>query len=224
MLNPGDEGGASVHYFDVTLPIDAAMPIFAGDPPVELAAWSRRSAGAEFDVTALRLGTHTGTHVDAPSHSVDGPAVDSLDLSVLCGSAFVLDLAGLLPQPARIEKPHLQFASGCTRLLLRTHAGEAWSAPATTRDATGLDEEAARHLVACGVRLIGIDRLSVAPAGIDLAIHRVLLNAGIIILEGLDLRHIRQGTYELLCLPLRIAGGDGAPARAVLSYPFYQQT
>ncbi len=209
-----------MRYIDVTLPIGPTMPIFPGDPPVELAPWSRRSSGAEFDVTALRLGTHTGTHVDAPAHCGDGPAVDALDLGIHCGAALVLDLsAAILGQPQIGASDLGHIPEGCSRLLLRTHAGEAYRPGTADGPSIGLDEDAARRLVTRGVRLVGIDRLSIATAGRDLAVHQVLLDAGVIILEGLDLAAIGQGTYELLCLPLRIAAGDGAPARAILIIP-----
>lgn len=187
------------------------MPVYPGDPPVSLepvhAAGPQSAA-----VSLLRLGTHTGTHVDPPAHLYPGGAtVDELSLDVLVGQATVVDASGT----GAIGLPEVQalLAPGCVRLLLRTRG----AGPAGDAAERWLTEAAARCLVAAGIHLVGIDTLSVDPLDRpDLPAHRVLLGAGVVILEGLDLRGVSPGDYTLLCLPLRVAGGDGAPARAVL--------
>jgi len=209
-----------MRYLDVTLPVQPGMPLYPGDPPVEVAPWLQRAAGDAFNVSRLRLGSHTGTHVDAPAHCLTGGAgVDVLPLDVLCGPAFVLDLvqrgggAGESIGPEALE----DVVAGCTRLLLRTHDGSGWGQD-TAAPGAALTEAAAGLLLQRGVRLCGIDRLSLAPAEDPLPVHALLLGAGAVIVEGLDLRDAPAGACTLLCLPLKIAGGDGAPARVVLVY------
>lgn len=197
-------------YIDVTLPIAPGMAVYPGDPPVALAPWATVSAGG-FNVSALRLGTHTGTHIDAPAHCFDGAAgVDAISLDVLCGPAFVLDCASVRTPPTPLGPAALVGApAGCTRLLLRTRGEE-------SANAAGLSLAAADWLITHGVRLVGIDRLSIAPAHDPLPVHQRLLGAGVIILEGLDLADAPAGPCELLCLPLKLHGADGAPARVAL--------
>ncbi len=207
-----------MRWLDVTLPIAPGMRVYPGDPPVELRPWTSLAAGADFAVSALSLGTHSGTHVDAPAHCFAGAAgVESLPLDLLCGPAFVLDLAGCGAASKSIEPDALNaLPARCKRVLLRTHDGRLWDGAAVRELA--LAQAAAAMLIARGVRLVGIDRLSIAPSADPLPVHRLLLAAGVIILEGLDLRVAPAGPCELFCLPLKLAGADGAPARAVLRY------
>lgn len=207
-----------MRYIDISRTIQPGMRVYESDPPVELAPWSSRSAGAGFNVTALRFGSHTGTHVDAPSHCIDGGAtVDELSLDALCGPAFVLDLAEQNAAPVIIPPQALDdVPAGTERLILRTQNGSPSQSRSQQLAGSALGEAAASKLIESGLRLIGIDQLSIAPPEAELAVHRVLLAAGVVILEGLDLSSAQQGRYELLCLPLKIAGGDGSPARAVL--------
>ena len=197
-------------YLDVTPLIASGMAGYPGDPPVALEPWATLAAGG-FRVSALRLGTHTGAHIDAPAHCfADGAGVDAIPLDLLCGPAFVLDCASTTLPPGQIAAGTVTDAPpDCTRLLLRTHGA------GPTADA-GLSLPAARALIARGVRLVGIDRLSIAPADDPLPVHRLLLGAGVIILEGLDLSEAPVGPCTLLCLPLKLMGADGAPARVAL--------
>ncbi|HLZ72599.1 MAG TPA: cyclase family protein [Dehalococcoidia bacterium] len=206
-----------MRWLDVTRPIAPGMAVYAGDPPVELRPWTELGGGADFAVTALALGTHTGTHVDAPAHCFAGGAgVDALSLDLLCGTAFVLDLAEQAGDRAEFSADVLnELPRGCKRLLLRTYDGGAWEG-GMLPDA-GLSGQDASRLIERGVRLVGIDRLSIAQAR-PLPVHRLLLGAGVIILEGLDLSAAPAGPCELFCLPLKLAGADGAPARVLLRY------
>lgn len=181
------------------------MAVWPGDPPVLVEPLSRVEAGDVAAVSRLALGTHTGTHVDPPAHFLAGGAtVDQLPLDVLVGPAVVADLTGGGPiDAARLEA--LGLADGTVRLLLKTSATEGLLTP-----------DGAAWLVERGVRLVGADTLSIEPATDNYPVHRCLLGAGVIIVEGLDLTAAAPGRYQLVCLPLRIAGGDGAPARAVL--------
>ena len=206
-----------MRFIDVTLPIAPGMPVYPGDPAVAITPWSSITDEAEFNVSALQLGSHTGTHVDAPSHCFTGaPSVDTLPPEVLCGPAHVLDAQsdGRGGSGQTVSVPELP--PGCTRLLLRTRGREGWTVRKEI-EGPGLDEDTASRLIDHGVRLVGIDRLSIAAGTATLPVHRLLLAAGIVILEGLDLREAPPGRYGLLCLPLKVAGCDGAPARVLLT-------
>jgi arylformamidase len=201
-----------MRLFDISVPIHEAMIIWPGDPAVQLERVSSISAGAPCNVSRLDLGVHTGTHVDAPLHFVEGAAaVEGLPLESMLGWADVVDTVGSgvldgatlasLPLPAQSE-----------RLLFKTASPSLWEHDEFVPDFAELNGDGARYLVARGVSLVGIDYLSVG----DEDAHRVLLGAGVVALEGLDLRGIEPGRYRFVCLPLRIVGSDGAPARAIL--------
>jgi arylformamidase len=211
-------GPVNVRYIDISMAIYAEMRAYDGDPPVELSPWSRRSAGDDFNVTALRLGSHTGTHVDAPSHCINGGAtLDELSLDVLCGPVFVLDLAAQSAAPPVIPPEALDAVpAGTERLILRTRSSGKMRSRSRQSTGSALGGENAQRLIESGIHLIGIDQLSIAPPEAELAVHRTLLEAGVIILEGLELASVREGPYELLCLPLKLSGSDGSPVRAVL--------
>jgi arylformamidase len=177
--------------------------------------------GDQANVSLLRFGAHTGTHVDAPAHFIEGGAkVDSLSLETLIGEAIVVEI----PLDAcSIAPEHLTECdlSGVERVLFKTRNSGFWHDPENRfrTDFTYLETEAAVWLVEAGVRLVGIDYLSIERFGSkEFETHRTLLSKGVIILEGLDLQQVAPGRYELICLPIKLAGGcgDGAPARAVL--------
>ena len=192
---------------DITRPVGPDTPVWPGDPPVVVEPVARVRDGDAADVSRLELGTHTGTHVDPPSHFLPGTAtVDALSLEVLIGPAVVAQFSPGPIDAATLESTALP--DGSARLLLKTGGDDG----AVTLDG-------ARWLVEHGVRLIGADTLSIEPGTDDYPVHRTLLGAGIVIVEGLDLAAVEPGTYQLVCLPLRIVDGDGAPARAVLMRP-----
>jgi arylformamidase len=181
---------------DISRPVGADTPVWPGDPPVTVEPVARIEAGAPAAVSRLALGTHTGTHVDPPAHFLPGGAtVDQLDLDVLVGPAVVVDGSTAVP-------------TGAGRVLFKTGAADGIVTP-----------EVARQLVEAGIRLVGVDTLSIEPPTDSYPVHRLLLTAGVVIVEGLDLAAVEPGEYQLVCLPLRITGGDGAPARAVLIGP-----
>jgi arylformamidase len=206
---------AAIH--DISLPISARLTTYPGDPPIEIRPHARIQAGDDANVTRLSFGSHTGTHVDAPHHFLDGGRrVDELALDVLIGPALV---AAIPADVTAIGEAELR-AAGVereARVLLQTRNGELPREGEFRTDHAYLTGDGARFLLDAGVRLVGIDYLSVeafdAPAA---EVHRALLARDVIILEGLDLRGVAPGRYELLCLPLRLTGLDGAPARAVL--------
>lgn len=204
-------------YYDISLPVRDGMVTFPDDPDVRVRPHSRIADGEDANVTALELGSHTGTHVDAPSHFFDGArTVDRLDLDRLNGSARVVRIPD---EVMAIGESELRAAGieGETRLLLRTRNGELLDRDGFVEEFVHLTPDGARYLVAAGVELVGIDYLSVeAFDAEEPEAHRVLLEQEVVIVEGVDLRDVPDGRYDLLCLPLRLAGLDGAPVRAVL--------
>jgi arylformamidase len=212
---------------DISRPIGPDTPVWPGDPPVVVEPVARVAAGDPADVSRLALGTHTGTHVDPPAHFLPGGAtVDALPLDVLVGPSVVADFSAS-PGPIDARRlDSLDLPAGTTRLLLRTALGEG-PGPGMVG---ALTVDGAGWLVERGVRLVGADTLSIEPAtdgpGVrgcppdeQYPVHHILLGAGVVIVEGLDLSAAAAGPYQLVCLPLRITGGDGAPARAVLIRP-----
>lgn len=202
---------------DVTLPLSADLPGFPGDPPFRLEPVHSLAEGAPYNVSRLVTGTHAGTHVDAPAHIVPGGAtVDQLPLEILVGKARVIDV----PAVERIERRDLEKADlrDDIRVLIKTRmSGQAHGGRARRDDAVWLSEDAATYLVQAGIKLVGFDDLSIdAPGSTDFRAHHVLLGAGVIVVEGLDLCEVEPGGYEMTCLPLRLVAADGAPARVVL--------
>lgn len=208
---------------DVTLPLRAGMPTYPGEDGPHLELLKSRARGDAADVRKLTLALHTGTHVDAPGHFIDGGAtVEALPLDVLVGPCQVVSIAGA-PDVAAADLEAL-FPAGRAvpeRLLLRTRNSDA-SPPYLRRDAFATDfaaigHDAARWLVDRGVRLVGIDYLSIEPfAAREPLTHRLLLGAGVVAVEGVELSRVAPGSYRLLCLPTCLAGADGAPARVLL--------
>lgn len=195
---------------DVSVPLRTGMVIYPGDPPLSLTRVQSLAAGDTANVSHLELGVHTGTHVDAPLHFVDGaPAVEALALDVLVGPAEVIEVAG----SGDIGADALDSVGDDTqRVLFKTRNSAAWAGEEYYEDFASISVEAAERLIGEGVRLVGVDYLSVG----GVATHETLLKAGVIAVEGLDLRAIEPGRYTLVCLPLKLMGADGAPARAIL--------
>ena len=201
---------------DVTVPLDSNVPTYPGNTPFRLEAIKRLANGDSSNVSTVHLSAHAGTHVDAPKHFFDdGPGVDHLALEVLCGRARVIELTTRKSITAD-DLTGFDLREDL-RVLIKTHNSKLWGTPVFHDDFIGLTASAAHFLVEHGVKLLGVDYLSVeefkkpgAPA------HRTLLGAGTIVIEGLNLRDVEPGTYELFCLPLSIVGADGAPARVVL--------
>ena len=197
---------------DISVPIRERMPVYDRNPGVRLERELSIPAGDTANVSRLELGVHTGTHVDAPLHFFEGGGdAESLPLDPFVGRAFVVD-ATHLEGPIGADALASCDLPDAERILLRTTNSRLWELDHFTRAFIRLDGSGARYLVERGVRAIGIDYLSIG----DEDAHRVLLDAGIAAIEGLDLRAVEPGWYELLCLPLRVPGADGAPARAVL--------
>jgi len=203
-----------MQIFDVSVPIRDGMVHYAGNPPVHLTRVSSLADGDSANVSELDMGAHSGTHVDAPDHFLeDGAGAETLPLDVLIGPAEVVDASSATVALDLVSVRDLELPPrGTERVLFKTRNSQLWSRDEFTRDFVRLDGEAATFLVERGVKLLGIDYLSIGDADA----HRVLLSAGVVCVEGLDLRGIEPGAYELVCLPLKLVGSDGAPARAVL--------
>ena len=204
--------------YDVTVPIRSGMPIYEGDPPVKIEAASSLASGDSANVSFLHLGAHTGTHVDAPAHFIEGAAkIDSLSFDILIGPARLIHVA---EDRTEIDS---EFLSSCDlenveRIVFRTRNSNFWN-EGFRKDFTHLLPEAAEMLVNRGVKLVGTDYLSIEKfhSGHHRT-HIALLARGVVIVEGLNLSGVPAGDYELICLPLKIAegAGDGAPARVIL--------
>ena len=210
-----------MQIYDVSVPLSATTPTYPGDPKVDINEWATLANGDAANVSVLHMGAHSGTHVDAPVHFIGGaPTVESLPLSALIGPAEVVEV----PDHIRvIDEPFVSHNCNrpIERILFKTRNSHFWERPEDgfRVDYTYIEPGAAERLVALGKKLIGIDYLSVeAFKSAHFATHMALLSNGVVIVEGLDFRAVPAGNYELICLPLRIAGGagDGAPARAVL--------
>lgn len=208
----------AMKFYDVTVAISEKTPIYEGDPPVEIES-SKALAADGANVSSLCFGAHTGTHVDAPNHFIEGTRrVDALDLDKLVGKCRVVEIDdGVIA----IGPEHLPPLDGVERLLLKTRNSNFWSTPEDgfRTDFSYITEAAARKIVDAGLKLIGIDYLSIeAPGAAGHPVHIALLSKEVVILEGLDLREVAAGDYELICLPLKYVGGkgDGSPARTIL--------
>lgn len=207
---------AKIH--DVSVPVRDGGLVYPGNPPIHIELQQAISRGAGANVSLIEFGSHTGTHVDAARHFFDDASgVDEIPLDVLMGPATVLAFGDDVRAVTRadLEKHDL---TGVERLLLRTrNSGYLTQDPTFHQDYTYLAPDGAEHLVALGVKLVGIDYLSIEQfhSGHHRT-HLTLLGAGIVIVEGLALDGIAPGQYEFRCLPIRLAGCDGAPARAVL--------
>ena len=207
--------------YDVTVPLSNELPTYPGDPGVQIRDWSTLANGDAANVSVLYFGAHTGTHVDAPAHFIEGAAkVESLALDVLIGEAQVVEV----PKEFRVIDEQFVIencAPGSERILFKTSNSDFWSEPKPEfhTDFTYLDLKAAERLIDHGAKLIGIDYLSIEKfAQHNHETHYALLSRGVVILEGLNLSDVPAGKYELICLPLRLRSdkGDGAPARVVL--------
>lgn len=205
--------------YDVTFPISADTPIYEGDPKVKIETTAALEKGDAANVSMICCGVHTATHVDAPNHFIEGTRrVHELELEKLIGDCRILELDESV---TAIEPEHLENLGDAERVLFKTRNSAFWNEPKKgfRTDFTYITPEAAQVLAEKNVKLVGIDYLSVEKFGSeDFATHRILLEKEIVIIEGLDLREVPAGDYELICLPLKIISetGDGAPARTIL--------
>ncbi|MFN2298541.1 MAG: cyclase family protein [Anaerolineales bacterium] len=202
---------------DVSMDIHPGMLVWEGDDEVELRRTEKMEDGAHANVSRIRCSVHTGTHVDAPLHFIDGgESVDRIPLAVLIGPAWVADI----PARRHISAEYLEKAGipgGTERLLMKTRNSRFLDTQTQFRsDFTGLNESGAQWILSKGIRLVGNDYLSVASRDQTGPVHRLLLEAGVVLVEGISLREVPAGACRFYCLPLKLAGSDGAPARAAI--------
>ena len=198
-----------MEIIDVSVPVRPGMVTYPGDPTVTLERVVSIADGGVCNLSRLDFGVHSGTHVDAPVHFLDGaPAAEALPLDLLVGPARVLDLT----VAGRLDSSAFETVELTQRILLKTRNSELWARDSFADDFLALTGEGARALIGGGVRLVGIDYLSIG----DEEAHEALLGAGVVAIEGLDLRDVDPGDYELICAPLKLVGSDGAPARVLL--------
>ena len=208
---------STLEWIDVSVPMRSGMVHWPGDPAPSFERISEIRSGADANVTLCRITAHTGTHMDAPCHFLDGAAgIETFPLEAGVGRARVIeiDATGAITGEELRQKG---IRRGERILLRTTNSWRDWAREEFHRDFVALNASAAEVLAQAGVRLIGVDYLSVGLfEGDGVQTHRTLLNAGIWIVEGLDLSRVKEGDYDLICLPLRIEGADGSPARVIL--------
>lgn len=205
--------------YDISLAISPSLPVWPGDPSVELKLVASMDNGDPYNASRLSLSVHTGTHVDAPHHFLnDHHSVDALPLEVLTGPCYVTQLPDDVDEINAEVLERMSFGEGTTRLLFGTRNSKIWAKGENRfqEDFVAISEDGAEWLVANGIQLVGVDYLSVAPFSDGVPTHTILLKAGVVIVEGLNLSQVSRGFYDLYCLPLKLSGADGAPARAIL--------
>lgn len=209
-----------MRIYDVTVPITNNLPVWPGDPSPSIQRISKMEDGGDANVSQLTMSAHLGTHVDAPFHFLGGDAttIEQLPLNLLIGRAYVLQLADEVDTITATELESAEIPPRTRRLLFKTRNSRLWQnhAGSFAEDYVAISADGAQFLVDRGIKLVGIDYLSVAPFATQAPTHKILLEAGIILIEGLDLSAVSQGRYSLYCLPLKITGADGAPARVIL--------
>ena len=210
-----------MRIYDATVPISEFLPVWPGEPRVEIEPLSRIAKGDQANVSALHMSCHTGTHVDAPYHFFEhGMTVDKLPPDLLIGHAFVAEVHDLVANVIEVyDLARLHFPKDTTRLLIKSTNSHFWEDKLIEFEPNfvHLNLQAAEWLVKRGVRLVGVDYLSVEAYGEkDARVHHALLAAGVVIIEGLDLSRVPEGACQLVCLPLKVQDGDGAPARVLI--------
>ncbi len=206
-------------FIDISVPLDSALPLWPDSIGMKLERLCSFENGDNVNVSKLTCDVHTGTHIEAPLHFFpSGEGVDQISLDILIGDAYVayLPLNDVITSD---DLAGLHIPQGIERLLLRTRNSGLWKKGGEIfqPDYAALTSEAAQWIVERGIRLVGIDYLSVEKYGDEASrIHKTLLSGRVLILEGLNLSNVQPGAYELICLPLKLVGAEGSPARAVL--------
>lgn len=208
-----------MEFIDITYPIDETLLIYPGDPAYERQRHLSIKSGDLCNVSRFSMGCHTGTHIDAPLHFIPGgKAVDEMDVRRFNGQARVIEY----PENGVPRDISVDFLKSChicpgERILFKTSNSQRFCGKKLLKDYTAIDVMAAQYLAKLSVSCIGIDYMTIEPADSeDGSVHKIILGAGIPVIETLDLRQVPAGSYELLCLPLRLAGLDGSPVRAML--------
>jgi arylformamidase len=206
-----------MRVYDVTVPLHPQYPVWEGEQGPEVEWHGRIDEGGHCNISSFSMGSHTGTHADAPAHFVrDGGTIEGLDVDRLVGPARVYEFDGTSDISAE-DLDRLGVDGRATRILFKTPNARLWTDPAFHKDYVAIDASAARRLVELGIELVGIDYLSIeAFDSPGFEVHHTLLEAGVVVLEGADLREVPPGDYLLVCAPLKLSGAEGAPARTFL--------
>lgn len=201
--------------YDVSVPISPELPVYPGDPGVGVVLKESIANGHPCNVSALSFGAHTGTHIDAPYHFIEsGIKVDEIPINLLIGRTLVVEFTAPRIDAAVLKEVDL---GEHVRVIFKTRNSYLWSSNKFVEDYVHVTPEAAEILVECGIKLVGIDYLSIEQyRSTNYRTHHILLSNGVIIIEGLNLSEVEPGDYELICLPLKIKDADGAPARVIL--------
>ena len=204
---------------DISLTVDSNVLFWPTDPRVILERVEKIEDGAIANVSRLDMGVHTATHLDAPNHFVsDGKTIDQLPLDIFVGLAQVLQIPESCSNISAALLEGMGIRPGIERVLFKTSNSRIWSDSSGEFPSSyvGVMPDAAELLIRHGIKLVGIDFLSIAPFDDVITTHQVLLRSKVIILEGLDLSGVSPGIYTLFCPPLKLGGSDGAPTRALL--------
>jgi len=205
--------------FDISLTISPNLPVWPGDPPIVLEQIESMEKGAHANVSRLSAGVHVGTHVDAPDHFLnDRRTIEQLPLDVLTGPCYVAQLPDGIEAITAEALDGISLPADTMRILFGTSNSRLWSRGEMEfqEDFVAVTVDGANWLVDRGIKLVGVDYLSIAPYGDSVPTHTILLQAGVVVIEGLDLSAVPRGFYDLYCLPLKLLGSEGAPARTIL--------
>ena len=206
-------------YIDVSVSVSEKLPVWPGSPNIQFEKSLSLSDGDVADDTTLHFSVHTGTHIDAPSHFLEGKkSVDEISLDVLIGSTYLVEFPSSIDLIDGKLLDSLDLPANIERLLFKTRNSLLWNADQHSFDKefVALTMDAAQWVVDKGIRLVGIDYFSIQRFYDGPETHRILLGAEVVVIEGLDLTQVETGYYELLCLPLKLKGIEGAPARVIL--------
>jgi arylformamidase len=204
-------------WIDISVPLRNGMVTWPGDAKFERTSTLQMAQGDPCNLSQISTTAHIGTHMDAPRHFLaDGAGIETMPIAATMGRARVIEIAD--PEVIRTSEVEPHHLAKGERILFKTkNSRDCWKTDQFQEKYVYIEPEAARYLAQRGIQTVGVDYLSVGgfkSGGPET--HRILLGAGVWIIEGLDLEHVEPGEYELFCLPLRIIGSDGAPARAVL--------
>jgi arylformamidase len=205
------------NWIDISVPLHTGMVHWPDNPPCEIGLVMNIDYGDPCNLSRLSMGVHTGTHMDAPFHFIaGGKTIDTMPFEATIGQARVLEIND--PQAVKVDELEPYGIQPGERILLKTsNSTRCWQSDTFVEDFVYISHEAAQYLAERQVQTVGVDYLSVGGYRVDgPETHRALLSAGIWIIEGLNLSNVQVGTYELTCLPLKMMGAEGAPARAIL--------
>lgn len=207
-----------MRIIDISISVSKSTILWPGSSIPKLKRFKDMKRGDGHNESLFEMNVHTGTHIDAPLHFISsGKSIDQVNLEVFVGSAYVAYLPRAKDITAK-DLENMRWRSGTKRLLLKTSNSSLWNKknPKFKKDYVGLTPDAAKWIVKKGIKLIGIDYLSIAKFSDAQKVHQILLGAGVFILEGIDLSKVKKGKYELICLPLKLLDAEATPVRAVL--------